>query len=90
MNTTQLDPAVFEQIVQEVIRRLLDRGVRVGDKTDSPKPATDLGIEGNLVTLATLRDRLDGVGKLLVSRRAVVTPAVIDELKKRGIALVRN
>jgi hypothetical protein len=90
MSNTSLDPAVFEQIVQEVIRRLLDRGVGVSDKNKSADPATDLEIDGKLVTLATLRNRLNGVGKLLVGRRTVVTPAVIDELKDRGIELVRR
>ena len=90
MNHTQLDPAVFEQIVQEVIRRLLERGVGVVEKNEPASPATNLEIEERLVTLATLRDRLSGVGKLLVGRRAVVTPAVIDELKDRGITMVRK
>ncbi len=92
MSTTQMDSALVEQIVQEVIRRLLDRGVGVGaaDAVDSPEPNTKLEIEDRLVTLATLRDRLDGVEELVVARRAVVTPAVIDELTDRGISLMRR
>jgi hypothetical protein len=49
-----------------------------------------LEIEDRLVTLATLRDRLDGVGKLVVARRTIVTPAAIDELNDRGITLMRR
>ncbi len=90
MSTTRLDPAVFEQIVQEVIRRMLDRGVDVASATGSAEPATELEIEDRLVTLATLRDRLDGVGKLVVARRTIVTPAAIDELNDRGITLMRR
>ncbi len=90
MSTTQLDSQVFEQIVEEVIRRLLDRGVDVGDAVGSAETTTKLEIEYKLVTLATLRDRLDGVGEVLVARRAVVTPAVIDELNDRGIRLMRK
>ena len=89
MSTTHLDSAVIEQIVQEVMRRLLDRGVAVVDAAVSTEHATKLEIEDRLVTLATLQDRLDGVGELAVARRAVVTPAVIDELNNRGITLMR-
>ena len=81
---------MFEQIVQEVIRRLLQRGVGVGNAVDSTTHATALEIDDRLVTLATLQDRLDGVGELVVPQRAVVTPAVIDELNDRGIKLMRK
>ena len=90
MSTTHLDSAVIEQIVQEVIRRLLDRGVGVVDAVGSDEATTKLQLADRLVTLATLRDRLDGVGEVLVARRAVVTPAVIDELNDRGIRLMRR
>jgi hypothetical protein len=90
MSTTQLDSAVFEQIVQEVIRRLLDRGVGVMDAVVPAETTTKLEIEDRLVTLETLRDRLDGVGEVVVARRAVVTPAVIDELNDRSIRLMRK
>jgi hypothetical protein len=90
MSSTPLDSALFEQIVQEVIRRLLQRGVGVGDAVVSTPPATELELDDRLVTLATLQNRLDGVGKLVVARRAVVTPAVIDELNDRGIKLMRK
>jgi len=90
MNGTQLDPAMFERIVQEVIRRLLERGVGVADAAAASEPAATLEIKDKLVTLATLRERLTGVGKVLVGPRAVVTPAVFDELKTRGIQLLRK
>ncbi len=90
MSTTHLDSAVIEQIVQEVIRRLRDRGVGVVDEAVSTEPAAKLEIEDRLVTLATLHGRLDGVGELGVARHVVVTPAVIDELNNRGITLMRH
>ncbi len=90
MQNSSLDPAVFEQIVQEVIRRLLERGVGVASDVPPVAAATELAIDGKLVTLETLRNGLHGVSKLRVERRAVVTPAVIDELKDRGIELVRQ
>ena len=90
MSTTHLDPELFEQIVQEVIRRLLDRGMGVADTAVSAETTKKLEIEDRLVTLATLRGRLDGVGEVVVARRAVVTPAVKDELNDRGITLMRK
>jgi len=90
MNTTQLDPAVFEQIVQEVVRRLLKQGVSLTGDSAASEMGTELELSEKLVTLATLRDRLNGIGKVLVGRRAVVTPSVKDELNDRGIKLVRQ
>ena len=87
---TDVDAALFEKIVEEVIRRLLKRGVVVGHNLPAAEPTQNLEINDKLVTLATLQDRLNGVAKLLVPRRAVVTPAVKDELKDRGIELLRT
>jgi hypothetical protein len=46
-----------------------------------------LAINAPVVTLATLAGRLDGVRKVVVSRGAVVTPAVYDELYRRNVTL---
>ena len=95
MSGTTLDPELFEQIVREVIRRLLDRGVSIANRPTAGqvmtgKPTTELEIDSRLVTLATLANRLNGVARLVVKQRAVVTPAVMDELTDRGIELVRR
>lgn len=74
----------LEWIVAEVIRRLSAERIAVS-VNDGP-----LAIEENLVTLATLEGRIHGVRSVHVARRAVVTPAVRDELKKNGIELVRG
>jgi hypothetical protein len=51
-------------------------------------PATgDLSIDARVVTMIELGGRLDGVRRLLVSRGAIVTPTVRDELLRRGIML---
>jgi len=47
----------------------------------------DLVVTSRVVTLTELSGRLDAVRRLVVSREAVVTPAVRDELLHRGIAL---
>ena len=60
----------------------------------SPGPATPasalLQFEQPLLTTSDLRDRLQGVQQVMVSERCVVTPAVQDELRQRGIKLQRT
>jgi hypothetical protein len=51
--------------------------------------AGDLPVGVRVVALAEITGRLDGVKRLVVRRDAVVTPAVRDELLRRGIALAR-
>jgi hypothetical protein len=46
-----------------------------------------LSINARVVTMTEVTGRLDGVRRLLVSRGAIVTPAVRDELLRRGILL---
>jgi hypothetical protein len=77
-----------ERIVVEVIRRLglldtnptRERGIADG---------TDLTLVEKVITTRTIDSRLTGVSRLLVPPRAVVTPAVKDELKSRNIELIR-
>jgi hypothetical protein len=76
----------FERIVAEVIRRL---------KGESPAPAAGtsgrkLVLTERVVTLRSVEGKLAGVSQIAVSSKAVVTPAVKDELKHRQIALVRQ
>ena len=74
----------IERIVREVIRRLTSAGVQV-DTVNST-----LKIEGRLVTLATIEGRLEGIQKLVVMPKAVVTPSVRDELRDKKVELVRQ
>ena len=74
----------LEWIVQEVIRRLrqLDG--------NAPASGSELRLTERLVTIGTLENRLSNVARVIVQPRAVVTPAVRDELKQRKIELVRQ
>jgi hypothetical protein len=47
----------------------------------------ELVVSSRVVTMADLTGRLNGARRVVVSREAVVTPAVRDELLRRGIAL---
>ena len=51
---------------------------------------SDLVIAERVVSLATIGERLAGKKRLLVQPKAVVTPAVRDELRKRGVRLERT
>ena len=76
-------PEQLEWIVREVIRRL-----RLLD--GNPPSAGELRLTEKVITKATLKDRLASVQRVVVSPRAVVTPAVKDELNERRIELIRQ
>jgi hypothetical protein len=74
-------------IVVEVIRRLgLLEGVAAGESNST---TAELTVTDRVVTLRSLEGRLMSVSRLIVSAKAVVTPAVKDELRARRIELVR-
>src|SRR5262245_45447302 len=90
-----------EWIVVEVIRRL---GVAVGREANhggsqpaspwaaAPPTATqaDFALVEKVVTMRSIEGRLHGIRRLIVPPKAVVTPAVCDELRQRQIELVRE
>jgi hypothetical protein len=82
-----LSEADIERVVQEVLRRLTAM-------TPSPLgPAvaqTTLSLAARLVTVAELDGKLQGIQRLEVLPRAVVTPAARDYLRDRGVQLVRS
>lgn len=84
----------IERIVVEVIRRLglLDQEQRhsktKANEVDPEHHALSIG--DRVVTLRSIEGRLAGVSRVVVPARAVVTPAVRDELKQRQIKLIRE
>ena len=82
------DPKFVERVVEEVIRRLVNQGLVLDGATTSG--AAELAVSDKVVTLSTLDGRLAGVNQLVVSGRAIVTPAVKDELNDRSIELIRR
>jgi hypothetical protein len=83
MNLTAAD---IDRIVAEVVRRL--RAMTAGSSS-SVAAASELRLSERVITLGTLKGRLDGISKVVVIERAVVTPAVKDELKQQKIAWER-
>jgi hypothetical protein len=77
-----------EWIVVEVIRRLgaLADNNRVAVKEHS-SVTVELALHDKVITMRSLEGRLSSVTRIVVPPRAVVTPAVKDELKTRRIEL---
>lgn len=84
------DAEFMELVVREVIRRLMADGRLSLTGTAAVAAPRELQISERLVTLATLSGKLDGIARVVVPRRAVVTPAARDELKQRRIELQRG
>jgi hypothetical protein len=85
-------PEQVERIVLEVIRRLGllsagSAGVAVGERSST---TAELTILDKVITTRSIEGRLAGIERLVVAAKAVVTPAVKDELKKHKVQLVRQ
>lgn len=83
------DTQLIDHVVREVIRRLMDRGVAVAEESESASDK-EIVMKDKVITLATLEGRLGGIRRVVVGRRAVVTPAVRDELNDRRVELLRR
>jgi hypothetical protein len=82
-----------EWIVMEVVRRLraMGGGVSVGERSSTTADAAqELRITERVITLRSVEGRLGNALRVVVQPRAVVTPAVKDELKQRKIELIRR
>jgi hypothetical protein len=75
----------IEWIVMEVLRRLGVAGD--GKGSASPVNGSELRLNDAVITLRSIEGRLSGITRVVVPQRAVVTPAVKDELKQRKIQL---
>jgi hypothetical protein len=83
MNLTAAD---IDRIVAEVVRRL--RAIMATSSTPAAavrETTNSLNLSDKVITLQTLRGRLEGITTVIVSERAIVTPAVKDELRDRKI-----
>jgi len=69
--------------------RTTNAGQAAGRGVSVPNRA-ELVLSGKVITLEQIADRLGAIRRLVVSPRAVITPAVRDELLMRGIQVVRR
>jgi len=81
------DATEIDRIVAEVLRRLEAQGRGAAAASGSNG---ELTVEDRVVTMAVLNGRLDNVRRVAVRGDAIVTPAVHDELRDRGIELTRG
>jgi hypothetical protein len=80
-----------EKIVVEVIRRLGLLGAAEAERGQAhSNPNGQLDLPDRVVTLRHIEGRLVGVKRVVVQPRAVITPAVQDELRQQKIELVRE
>ena len=90
MNLTAAD---IDRIVAEVVRRLraimASSSAPVSGSRETTSVANELSLSEKVITLQLLKGRLDGITKVIVADRAIITPAVKDELKDRKIAWER-
>ncbi len=93
----------IERIVREVMTQLAigsNRGlastaasVAAPEKPTSAAPSVNHGdvfVDCRVVTLESVAGRLKGAKQLLVAAGSLVTPSVCDELRRKGITLVRG
>jgi hypothetical protein len=72
-----------EWIVVEVLRRL---GALPSEKAPVQSDKT-LQVTDRVITMKLIEGRLAGVDRLVVLKKAVVTPAVKDELRRRKVTI---
>jgi ribose 5-phosphate isomerase RpiB len=88
MTQTGID---VDQVVREVLARLGLAPAQVPLAACEPGPQEDKGqliVTQRVVSLAALNGGLNGIRQLVVPPRAIVTPSVRDELRRRQITLV--
>jgi hypothetical protein len=76
-----------ERIVVEVIRRL---SLLASPGSAVPASGNELTLADRVVTMRSIEGKLKGIAIVIVPARAVVTPAVRDELNDRQIELIRK
>jgi hypothetical protein len=89
MNLTEAD---IDRIVAEVVRRLraLMATSSPAPVKGAPEPSRELRLSDKVITLQSLKGRLEGITKVIVADHAIITPAVKDELRDRKIAWERS
>jgi hypothetical protein len=95
-----MTPTDIETIVAEVIRRLtavaaapavgVPASAWSGNRLKAELQPGVLSLDERVITLNSVDHRLDGLRRLIVPKKAIVTPALKDELTKRGIELDRG
>lgn len=85
--------ALIDQIVRDVLTQLAGGVVPMRAETSTTSaardPATAVEIADRVITADLLAARLDGTTRVIVSPRAIVTPAAWDLVREQGITIQR-
>jgi hypothetical protein len=73
----------IERIVRDVLAEMAGGRVRPA----AAHAGGELALGGKVISLRDLEDRLDGIGRVVIGRGAVITPAARDVLRQRQIAI---
>ena len=101
MNHVEIDKRIdIDRIVREVVRRINElrktqsgNGAGNTSKTVSGTSDDSLVLHNPVITLETITEAnqsLTDVNTVVVHQRAVVTPAVMDELRERKVQMIRQ
>ena len=80
--------ALVERIVREVLARLTATEKR--PEKSAAIGATAIGLVGRVISLADVKQLPSGAREVQVSAGALLTPAAKDELRERGVRIVRG
>jgi hypothetical protein len=84
-----IDARQVEALVRDVLARLLAEQAPQRQAAEAVS-TEDLIIQQAVVSTSTLADRLAGVRKLVVTKKAVITPAARDLLKQHKVTISRG
>jgi hypothetical protein len=88
-DSNPVDARTVETLVREVLARLQANGMQTAPAQAAPA-AGELIVHDAVVSTHVLADRLSGVRKVLVTSKAILTPAARDLLKQHQITLGRS
>jgi len=87
-----VDLQLIERIVREVVLRLRNEHahtVKIGKNLAKPAiQAGSLSLDEKVISVETLRGKLENVSQLSLQPNAVLTPAARDELRDNGVEIV--
>ncbi|MEC9189655.1 MAG: hypothetical protein VX520_10600, partial [Planctomycetota bacterium] len=96
-NSNDLQAQWFDAIVRQVVERLKDLGGKPepamasgGNEASAVTSADEIHLGDAVITMESLRGLKIADKKIVVSAKAVVTPAVKDELRERNATLDRR
>ncbi|TWT29998.1 hypothetical protein [Blastopirellula retiformator] len=93
----QLSPEQVDRIVRLVVQqvRALEKSpaatsVQLAPSVEISSDGSEVALADKVVTVETLEGKIGGAKSLVVSPKAIVTPAARDQLREKGVRLLRD